>query len=55
MTIHKVVPNATRAGTSKTDAPARAADEGGVPYGRAEAPAAGRPAGAGQIGRLAEV
>jgi len=55
MTIHKVVPYATQAGTRKANAPGRAAaGAGSVPHGRFEAAAAGRPAGAGQIDRLAD-
>jgi hypothetical protein len=59
MTIHKVVRYATSAGASKADARARATADTtgtwGAPPGRAEVAAAGRPTGADQIDRLADV
>ncbi len=58
MTIQKVVRYATRAGTNKADARARATadttDTEGAPPGRAEVAAAGRPTGADRIDRLAD-
>ena len=55
LTIHNLAPYAARTGTSKADVPERAEGAAACRTGALRSPTAGRPAGAAQIGRSAEV